>query len=286
MNVTIDIAEFESNLRATGIPPRPSILEMIACEMARDEPELLVLERALRSDVAIAAGIIKTANAPAFGLQRRVRTVLEAMQVLGLRVVAQVVACVALRAAFPDPKYDRFWDASSQIASLSSWLVQVNRWPGMRPDEAYTFGLFRDCGIAVLLQRMPGYIDVLRQANADPSGSFTEREESVMPVSHAHVGAMMTQSWGLPAEIVEAVRYHHDALAIAPDVPTGITPVKSAFLIAISQMGEFLFQQATAQSLTREWEKLGAACQQRLGIDDAQLAELLIESRSQLVESE
>lgn len=279
----VDLDEFEAFLRANGIPPRPAVLELIAVELRRDEPDLAVLERALCSDVAIAAGMIKTANSPAFGLQRRVRTVLDALQIMGLRVAAQVVACVALRAAFPDPKLNRFWDASFKIAGLSSWLVQVNRWPGLRPDESYTFGLFRDCGIAVLLQRMPNYMEILRLANEDPVGLFTAREESVLPVSHAHVGAMMTQSWGLPEETCEGVRYHHDPHAIAPTVSAGMLPDKSAFMIAVSQTAECILQRLTGQCATREWEKLGDACMQRLGLDGARF-ELLLEEAADVID--
>jgi len=283
MNNVVDAVRFEHMLKSNGIPPRPAILETISRELEKDIPDFRLLERAVLSDVAIAGGIIKTVNSPFFGLQRRVRTALEALEVMGLRMTAQIVACIALKNLFPDRRLLRFWDASVKIAEISSWLVNVNKWPGIKAEDAYTFGLFRDCGVAVLMQRVPHYGEVLRQANEDATRPFTEVEEVMIPVSHAHVGAMMTQSWWLPLDLTEAIRYHHDVEAISPVGSHRSVPLRSAFLIAVSQVAERLLQQATGLCHTREWDKLGAACLERLELDEEQMAGLLDESRAIIV---
>lgn len=280
MNHVVDAVQFEHALKENGIPPRPRILEVISKELQKEMPDFRLLERAVLSDVAIAGGIIKTVNSPFFGLQRRVRTALEALEVMGLRMAGQIIACIALKSVFPDQRLLRFWDASVKIAEISSWLVTVNRWPGIKAEDAYTFGLFRDCGVAVLMQRLPNYGDVLRRANEDATRPFTEVEEDEIPVSHAHVGAMLTQSWWLPLDITEGIRHHHDVKAISPAGSLSPIPLRSAFLIAVSQVAECLFQQATGLCHTREWEKLGGACMDRLSLDDQRMSELLEESRA------
>ena len=270
----VDAELFENTLRDIGIPPRPAALDVIAREIQKDSPDLHVLEKALRGDVALSAGVIKVANSTYFGLQTRVRTILEAIEVMGLRSVSKVIACVSLRTAFPNLNLERFWDGSMKVATLSAWLVGEKRWKGLSQEDAYTFGLFRDCGIAVLLQRMPSYVDVLRKANTDASQPFTEIECDVIPVSHAHVGAILTQAWWLPLEISEGIRHHHDLQAIETGISDLNLPTRSGTLIAVSQMGEYFVQQITGKSHTREWEKLGEACLNRLSIDKDELTDL------------
>jgi HD-like signal output (HDOD) protein len=274
MNVPIDPAVFENILRENGIPPRPAVLETISIEMRKDEPDMRVIERAVSRDVAISGGLIRMANSPFFGTQRHVRSVVEAMQLLGLRATAQAVACIVLRNTFPNLKLARFWDASAQIATLSAWLVQQYRWKDMRSEDAYTLGLFRDCGIAILLQRIPSYVEVLHQANTEAVRGFTEVEEEVLPVAHTQIGAMMTQTWWLPDEITEAIRHHHDPDAISGAAHEAGLGSNSGALIAVVQLAEHLFQSLTGLSATCEWAKLGNACLARLQIDSAELAEL------------
>lgn len=262
---------FLASLRENGIPPRPAALEAIAAEMRSETPDFAAIERQIGRDVAIAGGLLKTVNSPYFGLRRRARSVMEALQILGLDATAKAVACVALRAAFAGLRQmERFWDASARIAELSGWLAVTGLQTRVRGDDAFTFALFRDCGIGVLLMRMPAYADVLRQANAEALRPFTEVETTVLPTHHAAVGAMLTQSWWLPRPVTEAVRCHH-ALALPA---AGAEPSAADELAAIAQLAEYLFQRATGLSPTREWQKLGEACQRHLNLSKPEVAAL------------
>lgn len=263
-------SEFQSALRDNRIPPCPVALERIAHEMSQPEPDLRHLNQIISSDVALAAGLVKLANSPYFGTQRRISSVSEALIMLGLDTASQAVACIALAEAFPNMRaMERFWDASAQIANLSGWLANYRQWPGVRPQEAYTFGLFRDCGIAVLLQHFPDYTRILQNANNEKVRAFTDVEDDVLPTNHVVMGSLMTQSWWLPENICQAVRHHHE---IRQDPQRQETPFR--YLVAISQLAEYLLQQNTGRSKTHEWDKLGGACIEQLGLDEDELAEL------------
>ena len=51
----------------------------------------------------------------------------------------------------------------------------------MPPDDAYTYGLFRDCGIPILMKKFPGYVDVLKAANAETEKGFTVQFATAAP---------------------------------------------------------------------------------------------------------
>lgn len=261
---------FERSIIDVGIPPCPVILDRFMTEANKDEPDYTRLSGIISSDVGIAAGLIKTANSPYFGLRQRVRSVNEALAVLGLKTASRAVAGIILRNSFPNvPNLERFWDASARIAHLSGWLAQYLEIRGLRADDAYTFGLFRDCGIPVLLGRFPNYAAVLAEANRDAVRSFTEVEEAAMPTNHAMVGCILAQSWWLPEEICLAIRNHHDLEAL--ESANSSLPMLSRRLIATAQLAEHIVQQQLGLSLTQEWPKLGAASLQILDIGEAQL---------------
>ncbi len=214
-------AKLESTLRDIGIPPRPIILDHVGTEMHKDEPNFNYLSRIITADVGLSASLIKITNSPFFGFRSRVRSVKEALMVLGLDVASRAIAGIILRRAFPDsPQIERFWDSAAQIARLSGWLAQRVTKNNLQPDEAYTYGLFRDCGIPILIARFPGYYAVLAEANHEAIASFTAIEDKHLPTNHAVVGCLLAQSWWLPEETSLSIRYHHDANVLAtPTIP-------------------------------------------------------------------
>ncbi len=256
-------AQLERSIRDIGIPPRPTILDRIATEMQKDEPDFRRLTTIISADVSLAAGLIKTANSPYFGTRRRVRSIQEALIVLGLNVASQALAGIILRKVFPpSPALVRFWDSSARVARISGWLSEAIDRRKLRPEDAYTFGLFRDCGIPILMRRFPDYLQILAEANADRERCFTDVEIARLPTSHAMVGCLLAQSWWLPEELSLAIRHHHSL----PALTDAVLPAQTRRLIATAQLAEHILQRHARLSMTQEWAKLGDACLEILEI--------------------
>ncbi len=270
----------ESAIRDIGIPSRPSILDRINAEMHKDEPDFHHLAHIIASDVGLGAGLISIANSPYFGFRGRARSVNEALMMLGLDVASRAIAGMILRKLFPpSPALDRFWHASAIIARLAGWLAQQPaNGSRVRADDAYTFGLFRDCGIPILLNRFPNYPTVLKNANGERELSFTAVEETECPTNHAVLGSMLAQSWWLPEEICLAIRHHHDYVALGQQEGAAVLPPATLGLIATAQFAEHLLQHHTGLSKTHEWDKAGAICLELLQIEDKDMQSVYEES--------
>jgi HD-like signal output (HDOD) protein len=268
----------ELSMRDIGIPPRPLILDQITEETRRPEPDFRRLTHLISADVALAAGLLRTANSPYFGFETRAKTVMQALLMLGLDAASRAIAGLVLRRIFPPlPAIERFWDGSARVARTSGWLVRkLGVRDNVRADDAYTYGLFRDCGIPILMKKFPGYVDVLKAANAEPEKPFTAIEQTRCPTNHALVGSLMAHSWLLTDELGEAIRHHHDALTLA-SVPQGIS-LPAARMAALAQLAEHLVQRTTGMSMTREWNKLGSVCQTILDIDGKLIESLAAEA--------
>lgn len=269
----------QSSLSDTGIPSRPAILDRVHSEMGKDEPDLNLLARIISADVALSGGLISIANSPYFGFHGRVRSVNEALMVLGLDVACRAIAGLILRKLFPvTVALERFWDASASIARLSGWLAQhPDLAIKVHANDAYTFGLFRDCGIAVLLNRFPYYQEVLLKANAEKTLSFTQVEEIQCPTNHTVIGGLLAQSWWLPEEISVAIKHHHE-YGLLKKEDTTLLPAATRGLVAISQLAEHLFQHHSGLSQTQEWSKASEVCLELLGLNTEKLSLLYDES--------
>lgn len=269
--------ELERTLLEVEIPPCPDILIRIIAEMHKEEPDFNRLTDLISADVALAAGLLKTTNSPFFIRPQRARSVHDALSILGLRVASHTIAGIILRKAFPDsPSMIRFWEASARTARLCAWLAMRLDIPRLNADDAYTYGLFHDCGIPVLIGRFSNYKDVLGAANLDAELEFTAREEALVQTNHAVVGCALAQKWWLPEDMYVGIRHHHQVKALAPGSDL---PQNSRLFIATAQLAEHIVQELLGLDMTQEWPKLGAACLATLKVDNDDLSFLYTEAR-------
>lgn len=284
MSISIEDSErvtdmLERILKENGIPSRPAIIDCIHTEMGKPEPDLNLLARIIGADVALAGGLISIANSLYYGFHGRVRSVNETLMMLGMEVSCRAIAGLILRKLFPMTLVlERFWDASANIARLSGWIAQhPDIGFKIHANDAYTYALFRDAGIAVLLNRFPYYQEVLIKANEEKILSFTEIEEIQSPTNHAMIGSFLAQSWWLPEEVCTAIRLHHE-YTVLHESDTTFLPPATRGLIAIAQLAEHIFQQHTSLSMTQEWFKSSEVCLETLELDESQLMALYKES--------
>lgn len=264
--------EMDHAARTLGIPPRPTILSQLMYESQQPDVNFGRVAELISNDVAIAATILKTVNSPFFGLRTRVSSIQTALSHMGLGTVAQMVGGLALRNVFSTAgiQMERFWDVSSRIALISSYLSRQLDLP--RREEFHTYGLFQDCGIPVLILRFPSYKETLARANEEAIKSFTDVEDLHHPTNHAVIGFLLAKSWGLSDELCKAIRMHHSGFGQVRAV--GL-PAGSRRLIAVGLLAEKAIQACYGQGLTREWEKDGQDALVELEITEAKYLEHL-----------
>jgi HD-like signal output (HDOD) protein len=265
----------ERSIKNIGIPPCPAILSRIIDETNKDEPDYNQLSEIISADVALSAGLIKIANSAYFGARQRARSVREALTIIGLKAASRAIASIVFRQAFPhSPAMERFWDSSARIARLSGWMAQQLNLPSLTPEDAYTFGLFRDCGIPILLNHSPIYEAILAQSNNESKLRFTSIEDVALQTNHTEIGSKLAQDWRLPAEINLAIRQHHELKILIAEETRLPHILLSSRLIAVAQLSEHIIQRQLGLCLTQEWPKLGMACLQLLDISEEKLQQI------------
>jgi HD-like signal output (HDOD) protein len=281
-------AQLRSELSSVKIPPRPAALVSIEAEMRCRAPNYSAMAKLISVDVGISASLLKVANSAYFGHGGHVRSISEALQILGLNAVATSIAALSLHKVFAHvPNLQRYWDSSARVALLSGWLVTQLELPyrKIKPEEAYTFGLFRDCGIPVLMSMYDDYFDILEAANAEEDKPFTAIENEAMDLDHAMIGGSLAKEWRLPIEFQAAIELHHDADAIR-GLSSHIAPDISRYFIVISQLSEYLFQRLSGLNKTREWHKLGDVCLNVLGIQEVDTDQLFRDAQVQQIHTQ
>ena len=203
--------EAEQILQGIEIPSCPAILTKLLRETRADEPDFRRVSQLIGGDVALAAEVLKVANSSFFGLRAKASSVQQALVLLGLNTVTQLVTGLLLRRAFqgsPGPGMERYWKASMATSLISAMLCRETA----HGDSgiACTYGLFRDCGMPVMLQKFPIYADIFDGSAIILGEPVLEIENERYTTNHARVGAQLARSWHLPDAMCFAIQHHHD----------------------------------------------------------------------------
>lgn len=276
--------ELEQTILNLGIPSCPKILLDLSAEARKNEPDMQRVEKLICADVSLSAALIKTVNSPFYGLRNKVNSVMQAIHMLGLSRLSLMVMGMVLRDGLKGHNpvdMSRFWDASNKVAIISSYLASrlpyisfehMNR--RIDKDVAYTYGLFQDCGISIMLNYHPNYKKTLGLANQTIDKKFTEIEDIEYVNNHTMIGYVLAKSWGLPETMYQAIRYHHEHVEIELD--NSFLTVETRDLIALALLAERAIQLITGLNQTAEWQKGGNWVMHHFGLTEQDF-QLLIE---------
>ncbi len=260
MNAVSEEKQLRLLLQGVDIPPCPAVLIELDAELKKEAPDQRDIARLVSKDVALSGQLMRIANSPGFSNGRKLTSILQALNVLGNQQIFNLLVSQLMKAALSDSNgvsMERFWETSAQTARLSAELAR--RLQCVRPDVAYTFGLFHDCGIPLIMKRFPQFREVLAEANAAEEFKFTEIEDKALGTNHAVVGYFLARRWHLPDFVSEGILYHHDYSVIARP---GSVSDGARGLIAISVLAEHIIRLHSKGDGEHEWAKAApAACQ-------------------------
>ncbi|PCJ17979.1 MAG: histidine kinase [Gammaproteobacteria bacterium] len=263
------------------IPPRPEVLITVMEEAKKEDPDFNRISKALSSDVSLSAAILQVVNSPFFGLRNRISSIQQAMALLGLKKVSSVVRVVSLRNSVTNElELGRFWDTASEVANICGMLAP--KLSALAADDAYTLGLFHDCGIPLMMQSFKDYKEVLRLSNLSNVKPRTRIEDRRYGTNHAEVGYELAKKWFLPDHLALAVLNHHryHELFITDAAGSDLNESDNYEvlpLLAILKMAEqvsAMFRKSLRAEFSDEWEEMGPLILKCMAISEQDYSEI------------
>ncbi len=285
MNSSLSFEKTQELVGNISIPSAPAVLLELHEAMQQDEPELSRIAELIERDIGMAGLVMKTINSPLFGMKNKVTSIRQAMALLGLINISNIVAGLALKRALevdgaePPPE---FWESPVNVAMVSATLAQ--RYGGLQPDEAYMIGLFRDAREVLLAQRFPDYISLLHRVRTEGLCQVDE-EDRRYQTNHAILGYFISSGWRLPEHVQQIILRHHEASAfLTEDGGRATTP---RTLMAVLKMAEHIDACFWGRRENTEWATHGDAVLDYLGVSSIEfldvaddMVELLIAGQS------
>jgi putative nucleotidyltransferase with HDIG domain len=209
-----DVNELIRNIDT--LPSLPAVVLRVQSLIAANEKRAEIA-RVIEQDPAMAARLLRAANSSFFGVRSKVRGVEQALVLLGVRMVRNLLVMTAVHGTLrrfrlsPAFSLNKYWEHSLITAVMSKVLTQ--RFGGLAADDAFVAGLLHDLGKVTLASLYPDE----RSALLSPGSGATLAEEcAVFDTDHVAVGSALARAWHLPDFAQEAIAFHHDASGRSP----------------------------------------------------------------------
>lgn len=210
----ISPSKFEE-LKVNGHLPSPKGVALQAVQLTHKEGVTnQEIAHAIKSDPALASRVIKAANVLVAYQMRPIVSVVDAIAVLGLNTVRQLVLGLSLmdssrNVACQKFNYQHFW-ARSLLTAIASQNLVLQACIGS-PEEAFVLGLLGQVGSLALATAYPQeYARVLDAVAANADAGLVNLERAEFGFDHNQLTQAMLADWGITKLFQEIVLHHEN----------------------------------------------------------------------------
>ncbi len=206
----LDVA-FEKGLQL-AFPP---VLVQLIQALLDPSPSFTTIAGYLKMDPMLAGRVLHIVNTGSYGLSEKVRDLQRAAIVMGTSELFRLVLALALQKRLNPTK------PRAAEYSFGDWRLTI--WSAMAAEaiagqicpesrkEAYLAGMLKDLPLYLALcnPEVPPFLNKPRCVTLPAPDQFAE-ETSLWGRSHPEISRDITLYWGLPENLAEIMRVHHD----------------------------------------------------------------------------
>jgi len=204
----------EAISRLDSLPSLPSLYLELVEHLQSPDASVRGIGDIISRDPGMTAKILQLVNSAFFGLRREISSPAQAVTLLGVETVKDLVLAVQVFSRFdgkglPENFLNTLWSHSLATGVMARTIAKTESDDQSAVDNAFTAGLLHDVGKLVLGVNFPAEYGEIKSRIEHGDCQQCEVENKVLGTTHEMAGAYLVQLWGLPASIVEAIAFHH-----------------------------------------------------------------------------
>ncbi|MCE9498930.1 MAG: response regulator [Leptospira sp.] len=202
--VLVNVNTESIDLSSITIPPMPTVMmNVLSFDSEKMENGSFELEKIINPDKAITLDIIRIANSSFYGRSGSVKSLKDAITLLGLKTVKNLVILQSRKQLGKGVSGEIFKKHITEIPILTSLVALDLVEPlslGKIRDGLFTFALFRKMGMLVMAENFPRrYLEVLKRLEFGLQTIYQLEKEEFNSDS-IEVGLRVFKYWRLPKE--------------------------------------------------------------------------------------
>ncbi len=170
------------------------------------------VSRVLMADAAFSSQVLRVANSALFGARYEIKSILQALCVVGVDRLRDLVVTVALKdyVSVGDNVLLRHCWRHNLATAL--WCDALAGHCGIDRPMGYTAGILHDIGRIALLMSFPDEYAALLEGSPAGDPDKLEAERRLADADHCQVGQSLAMSWNFSPILSDVIGHHHDEI--------------------------------------------------------------------------
>ncbi|MFH2050399.1 MAG: HDOD domain-containing protein [bacterium] len=218
------VRQVVSNIQ--NLPTPPIVFHQIQKVINDPDCSAAKVAAILAEDPAMSVKVLKLTNSAFYGLSREVNSVKQAVVIVGIEAIKNLVLSASVLDMFKGSSIDqeaqeKFWRHSLATGYCCRILSKKLQARGIiDQDTAFSAGLLHDLGKLVFSCFLDKEYTKLKDARKnDRISQDFELENQILGYNHAQIGGFLSVLWKLPQKLGEAISYHHNPHELKDENP-------------------------------------------------------------------
>jgi putative nucleotidyltransferase with HDIG domain len=201
------------------VAPLPSNIRRIMSIVNDEEADMARLAKVVEEDPTLTMQALNLCNSAYYSLPTPVNSVAHAVRYLGIEAVGGLALAAYFRGLMQlGTKKSNPWleGAGNHLLMTGQLSEKLSRSAGglVPPSTAFTAGLLHDVGKLIFSKLDDVYALDVRDLVQSGGIYAVDAEKQILGMDHAEAGARLAEHWKIPEVIVDAIRNHHNPLAM------------------------------------------------------------------------
>ena len=191
------------------IPELPEDILRLEKEIKSKFASTTSVAEIIEMNTTLSGEVMKLVNSPVLKINTEVRSIREAVNLMGLDNIYNLVVSAAIKNMFGSEGL--FKDIMDQSVDVAFCMADISEWvEGIERDEAYMLGLFHNAGALMLASKNETLYEPLYRNSMSLPIQSIEKERQAFGSDHAMIGVLIGQKWHLPVNMLNAIMLHHN----------------------------------------------------------------------------
>lgn len=185
-------------------PTLPTIYTKLVDVMNNPYCTIDDIANVIATDQSSAIKILKISNSAIYGHTKRIKSVSEAVFIIGTREIKAIVLTLAIMKLFEGAKKNEnfdpleFWEFSFAVGSISRNLAINLKLPN--PEDLFVAGIIHGIGKLFLIIGIPDLYSNIISASKLKKMDLREVEKLVIGITHSVIAQLLAEKWNLPMD--------------------------------------------------------------------------------------
>ncbi len=195
------------------IEPVPQVIHQLMELVEDPETPIDEITELILYEPVVTANLLRLANSAAFGFRKKVDSVHDAVVLLGLKRVVEIILLASvtkpLKSSHDGYGLDegQLWKQSVSCALMASALADTV--DASLKHVVFTGALLKDIGVVVMDRHVQHVHERIRRAMQEDRIDLVTAERQALGIDHARLGGHMAKKWNFSDTLATTIRTHH-----------------------------------------------------------------------------